>query len=171
MGRPSVLGAISGAVAGLVAITPASGFVAPMPALLIGLLAGVVCYLMVAKVKAAFGYDDSLDAFGVHGAGGTLGALLTGVFASKAVNPIFKDAQGNVLGSGMIDGNYSQILNQLVGVLITWVLAAVGTLIILKVVDMVIGLRVSEGNEVEGLDLTQHGEEGYYWEASESSLR
>jgi Amt family ammonium transporter len=171
MGRPSVLGAISGAVAGLVAITPASGFVAPMPALLIGLLAGVFCYLMVAKVKAIFGYDDSLDAFGVHGAGGTLGALLTGIFASKAVNPIFKDAHGSVLGSGMIDGNYFQIVNQLVGVLIAWTLAAAGTLIILKVVDMVIGLRVSEVNEIEGLDLTQHGEEGYYWEASESSLR
>ncbi len=171
MGRPSVLGAISGAVAGLVAITPASGFVSPMPALLIGLIAGVVCYFMVAKVKAIFGYDDSLDAFGVHGAGGTLGALLTGVFASSAVNPIFKDAQGNVLGSGMIDGNYFQIVNQLVGVLIAWVLAAVGTLLILKVVDMLVGLRVSEGHEIEGLDITQHGEEGYYWEASESSLR
>ncbi len=171
MGRPSVLGAISGAVAGLVAITPASGFVAPMPALLIGLLAGVVCYLMVAKVKAIFGYDDSLDAFGVHGAGGTLGALLTGVFASSAINPIFKDAQGNVLGSGMIDGHYFQIVNQLVGVLIAWTLAAVGTLIILKVVDTLIGLRVTEDSEIEGLDLTQHGEEGYYWEASESSVR
>jgi Amt family ammonium transporter len=171
MGRPSVLGAISGAVAGLVAITPASGFVAPMPALLIGLLAGVFCYFMVAKVKAIFGYDDSLDAFGVHGAGGTLGALLTGVFATSAINPIFKDAQGNVLGSGMIDGNYFQMVNQLVGVLIAWALAAAGTLIILKVVDMLIGLRVSEGSEIEGLDITQHGEEGYYWEASESSLR
>jgi Amt family ammonium transporter len=170
VGRPSVLGAISGAVAGLVAITPASGFVSPMPALLIGLAAGVVCYFMVAKVKATFGYDDSLDAFGVHGAGGTLGALLTGVFATKAVNPIFKDAQGNVLGSGWIDGNFSQIFNQLVGVVMAWVLAVVGTLVILKVVDLLIGLRVSEGHEIEGLDLSQHGEEGYYWE-SETSLR
>src|SRR5262250_1390236 len=112
-GKPSVLGGISGAVAGLVAITPASGFVTPMPALIIGLLAGVICYWMVAKVKAKFGYDDSLDAFGVHGVGGTLGALLTGVFAASAVNPIFKNAQGNALASGLIDGNPQQLLNQL----------------------------------------------------------
>ena len=114
-GKPSTLGAISGAVAGLVAITPAAGFVSPMPALLIGLIAGVFCYWMVAKVKAKFGYDDSLDAFGVHGAGGTLGALLTGVFASSAVNPIFKDAQGNTLAWGVLEGNAHQLLNQLVG--------------------------------------------------------
>jgi len=163
-GRPSVLGGISGAVAGLVAITPASGFVKPMPALLIGLLAGIFCYWMVAKVKAKFGYDDSLDAFGVHGAGGTLGALLTGVFAVSAVNPIFKDAQGNALASGLIEGNPHQLLNQLMGVAISWVLAIVGTLIILKLVEVTIGLRVSEEEEVQGLDLSQHGEEGYYWE-------
>ena len=165
-GKPSVLGGISGAVAGLVAITPAAGFVKPMPALLIGLIAGVFCYYMVAKVKARFGYDDSLDAFGVHGAGGTLGALLTGIFAVSAVNPIFKDAQGNTLASGLIDGNAHQLLNQLVGVAIAWVLAIVGTLIILKLVDVTIGLRVSEEEEVQGLDLSQHGEEGYYWETS-----
>jgi ammonium transporter, Amt family len=165
-GRPSALGAISGAVAGLVAITPAAGFVGPMPALLIGLSAGVFCYLMVAKVKARFGYDDSLDAFGVHGAGGTLGALLTGVFASSAVNPVFKDAQGNTLPSGVLEGNARQILNQCAGVLIAWVLAAVGTMIILKVVDMIVGLRVAEEQEIQGLDLSQHGEEGYYWEVS-----
>jgi Amt family ammonium transporter len=165
-GKPSTLGAISGAVAGLVAITPAAGFVSPMPALLIGLIAGVFCYWMVAKVKAKFGYDDSLDAFGVHGAGGTLGALLTGVLASSAVNPIFKDAQGNTLASGVLEGNAHQLLNQLVGVAIAWGLAIVGTLIILKVVDITIGLRVSEEEEVQGLDLSQHGEEGYYWEAS-----
>jgi ammonium transporter, Amt family len=163
-GKPSVLGAISGAVAGLVAITPASGFVKPMPALIIGLLAGVCCYWMVAKVKAKFGYDDSLDAFGVHGAGGTLGAMLTGVFAASAVNPIFKDAQGNTLASGLIDGNPHQLLNQLMGVAISWVLAIGGTLVILKLVDVTIGLRVSEEEEVQGLDLSQHGEEGYYWE-------
>ena len=163
-GKPSVLGGISGAVAGLVAITPAAGFVKPMPALLIGLIAGVFCYWMVAKVKAKFGYDDSLDAFGVHGAGGTLGALLTGVFAVSAVNPIFKDAQGNTLASGLLEGNAHQLLNQLVGVAIAWVLAIVGTLIILKVVDLTIGLRVSEEEELQGLDLSQHGEEGYYWE-------
>jgi Amt family ammonium transporter len=165
-GKPSTLGAISGSVAGLVAITPASGFVKPMPALVIGLIAGVFCFWMVVKVKAVFGYDDSLDAFGVHGAGGTLGALLTGVFASSAVNPIFKDAQGNILPSGMLEGNAHQILNQLVGVAISWVLAIGGTLIILKFVDMTIGLRVSEEAEIQGLDLSQHGEEGYYWEAS-----
>jgi Amt family ammonium transporter len=165
-GKPSALGAISGAVAGLVAITPAAGFVGPMSALAIGLAAGVLCYLMVAKVKARFGYDDTLDAFGVHGAGGTIGALLTGVFASSAVNPIFKDAKGAVVPSGLIEGNGHQLLNQLVGVAIAWVLAAVVTLIILKVVDVVIGLRVSEDQEIQGLDLSQHGEEGYYWEVS-----
>ncbi len=165
-GKPSTLGAISGAVAGLVAITPAAGFVSPMPALLIGLIAGVFCYWMVAKVKAKFGYDDSLDAFGVHGAGGTLGALLTGVFASSAVNPIFKDARGNTLASGVLEGNAHQLLNQMLGVAIAWGLAIVGTLIILKLVDVTIGLRVNEEEEIQGLDLSQHGEEGYYWEAS-----
>ena len=165
-GKPSVLGGISGAVAGLVAITPAAGFVKPMPALLIGLIAGVFCYWMVAKVKARFGYDDSLDAFGVHGAGGTLGALLTGIFAVSAVNPILKDSTGATLASGLFEGNAHQLLNQLVGVLIAWSLAIVGTLVILKVVDMTIGLRVTEEEEVQGLDLSQHGEEGYYWEAS-----
>jgi Amt family ammonium transporter len=165
-GKPSTLGAISGAVAGLVAITPAAGFVSPMPALLIGLIAGVFCYWMVATVKAKFGYDDSLDAFGVHGAGGTLGALLTGVFASSAVNPIFKDARGNPAASGVLEGNAHQLLNQMLGVAIAWGLAIVGTLIILKLVDVTIGLRVNEEEEVQGLDLSQHGEEGYYWEAS-----
>ena len=165
-GKPSALGAISGSVAGLVAITPASGFVKPMPALVIGLIAGVFCYWMVAKVKAVFGYDDSLDAFGVHGAGGTLGALLTGVFASSAVNPILKDAQGNTLPSGVLEGNAHQLVNQFVGVAISWALAIVGTLAILKLVDVTIGLRVSEEEEIQGLDLSQHGEEGYYWEAS-----
>ena len=165
-GKPSTLGAISGAVAGLVAITPASGFVGPRAALAIGLAAGIVCYFMVAKVKARFGYDDSLDAFGVHGAGGTLGAILTGVFASSDVNPIFKDAQGRVLPSGMLEGNAHQLLNQAVGVGIAWVLAVVGTLIILKLVDMTMGLRVPDEQEIQGLDLSQHGEEGYYWEVS-----
>ena len=165
-GKPSTLGAISGAVAGLVAITPASGFVGPRAALAIGLAAGIVCYFMVAKVKARFGYDDSLDAFGVHGAGGTLGAMLTGIFASSAVNPIFKDAQGRVLSSGLLEGNAHQLLNQAVGVGIAWVLAVVGTLIILKLVDMTMGLRVPDEQEIQGLDLSQHGEEGYYWEVS-----
>jgi Amt family ammonium transporter len=165
-GKPSALGAISGAVAGLVAITPAAGFVGPMAAIVIGLLAGVFCFLMVVSVKARFGYDDSLDAFGVHGAGGTLGALLTGVFAASAINPIFKDGQGNPLPSGLLDGNARQLLNQAVGVIIAWALAIVGTLIILKLVDATIGLRVTEDEEVQGLDLTQHGEEGYSWEVT-----
>jgi len=164
-GKPSVLGAISGAVAGLVAITPASGFVDPMSALVIGAVAGVFCYLMVSKVKAKFGYDDSLDAFGVHAAGGTVGALLTGVFASSLINPIFKDAQGNSQPVGLIDGNAHQILNQLVGVAIAWGLAIVGSLVILKVVDVLVGLRVSEEQEIQGLDLSLHGEEGYTLEA------
>jgi ammonium transporter, Amt family len=167
-GKPSVLGGISGAVAGLVAITPAAGFVGPMPALVIGAIAGVFCYTMVAKVKARLGYDDSLDAFGVHGAGGTIGALLTGVFASSAVNPIFKNSQAVALPSGLIEGNSHQMLNQLVGIVIAWGLAIVGTLVILKIVDLAVGLRVSDDHEVQGLDLSQHGEEGYYWEASAS---
>jgi Amt family ammonium transporter len=155
-GKASVLGAISGAVAGLVAITPAAGFVGPMSALAIGAMAGVFCYLMVMRVKSKFGYDDSLDAFGVHGAGGTLGAILTGFFAVKAVNPIFKGAP-----VGLIDGHPAQVLNQLAGVAIAWTLAVVGTLVILKVVDWAVGLRVTEEQEVQGLDLSQHGEEGY----------
>jgi Amt family ammonium transporter len=156
-GRASALGAISGAVAGLVAITPAAGFVAPMPALVIGFLAGVVCYLMVTKVKSAFGYDDALDAFGVHGAGGTIGALLTGVFAQQIVNPIF--GAGKPVGG--LDGHWGQIGNQLVGVLIAWGFALVGTLVLLKITDLVTGLRVTEEQEIEGLDITQHGEEAY----------
>jgi len=165
-GKPSALGAISGAVAGLVAITPASGFVSPMSALIIGLIAGAFCFWMTSAFKSRFGYDDSLDAFGVHGAGGTVGALLTGVFASSLINPIFKDANGNTLPSGAIQGNLHQILNQLVGVAIAWVVAIAGTLIILKIVDLAIGLRVAQEEEVQGLDLTQHGEEGYLWETS-----
>jgi Amt family ammonium transporter len=160
-GKPSALGAISGAVAGLVAITPAAGFVQPMSALVIGALAGIFCYFMVVKVKSWFGYDDSLDAFGVHGAGGTLGAILTGVFASSAINPIFKDAKGNVLPSGVIEGNWHQLLNQFIGVAIAWTISIVGTYILLKIVDMTIGLRVTSEQEIEGLDVTQHGEEGY----------
>jgi Amt family ammonium transporter len=164
-GKPSALGAISGSVAGLVAITPAAGYVQPMSALAIGAIAGVFCYFMVVKVKATFGYDDSLDAFGVHGAGGTLGAILTGLFASSAINPIFKDAKGNTLPSGAIEGNWHQVLNQLVGVGLAWVISIVGTLILLKLVDMVIGLRVTVDEEREGLDITQHGEEGYDYAA------
>ena len=161
-GKPTALGAISGAVAGLVAITPASGFVQPMSALLIGLAAGFVCSFMVFGVKSFFGYDDSLDAFGVHGAGGTLGALLTGVFAASVINPIYgKDAAGNNIPTGAIDGHWGQILNQLAGVGMAWGISIVGTLILLFVVDKIMGLRVTPEQEVAGLDLSQHGEEGY----------
>lgn len=155
-GRASVLGGITGAVAGLVAITPASGFVTPMAALIIGFAAGLVCYWSVVIVKKKFGYDDSLDAFGVHGVGGTLGAILTGVFANRAVQDVF--GGGPV---GLLDGNTQQFINNAAGALITWILAAVGTLIILVIVDKTIGLRLSESDEITGLDLSQHGEEAY----------
>jgi Amt family ammonium transporter len=159
--RPSALGAISGAVAGLVAITPASGFVTPMPAIVIGLAAGIGCFLMVTFVKGLFGYDDALDAFGVHGAGGTIGALLTGVFATRAINPIFHDPQGQPKPVGWLDGNASQIGYQLVGIAMAWVVAGVGTIVLLKITDLVVGVRVREEQEIEGLDLTEHGEEAY----------
>ena len=159
VGKPSILGAISGAVAGLVAITPASGFVKPMPALLIGAIAGVVCYLMVAKVKQMFGYDDALDAFGVHGVGGTLGAILTGVFATREVN----DLRGG-MPMGMVDGNGGQVVNQIIASAIAWGLGIVATLVILKICDMIFGVRVDTQEEIAGLDLSQHGEEGYNFE-------
>jgi Amt family ammonium transporter len=156
-GKPTALGAISGAVAGLVAITPASGFVQPFAALAIGLIAGVFCPFMVFTVKNIFGYDDSLDAFGVHGAGGTIGAVLTGIFATSAINPIF----GKGVPTGAIDEHWRQILDQLAGVGISWAISIVGTLVLLFLVDRVIGLRVSSDHELTGLDLSQHGEEGY----------
>jgi Amt family ammonium transporter len=159
-GKPSMLGGISGCVAGLVAITPASGFVQPFPALLIGLLAGVFCYLMVGVVKSKFGYDDALDAFGVHGMGGTLGAILTGVFAVKEINDLYK---GKPMGA--LEGNPGQVINQLVACAIAWGLAIVGTFIILKVCDAVTGVRAKEQDEIDGLDLGMHGEEGYNFEA------
>ena len=164
-GKPSVLGGISGCVAGLVAITPASGFVKPMPALLIGFAAGLICFYMVAGVKKRFGYDDSLDAFGVHGAGGTLGALLTGVFATNQVNDGLKDAAGKPVALGLVDGNAGQLLNQLAGSAIAWALAIVGTLIILKICDLLLGVRVHSDHEIQGLDLSMHGEEGYNFES------
>jgi Amt family ammonium transporter len=161
-GKPTALGGISGAVAGLVAITPASGFVQPMSALLIGVLAGIFCSFMVFEVKSRLGYDDSLDAFGVHGAGGTLGALLTGIFAVALINPAFgNDPPGKPLPTGVIDGHWAQLGNQAVGVAIAWGISLVGTLVLLFVVDKVIGLRVSPEHESAGLDLSQHGEEGY----------
>lgn len=159
MGKPSILGGISGAVAGLVVITPAAGFVSPAAALLMGFAGGAFCYFMVVKVKGMLGYDDSLDAFGIHGAGGTLGAILTGVFASHAVNDGLPEA------AGLMDGNGGQVINQILGSLVAWVLAIVGTLIILKICDVMIGLRVPADHEIDGLDLTQHGEEGYSLES------
>ena len=148
--KPSVLGLISGAVAGLVAITPASGLVDPLGALIIGLTAGVVCYVSAVWVKKALGYDDSLDAWGVHGVGGALGAIMTGMFASNAINPAGK--------GWFIDGNFAQMGAQLADVGITFAWCAVGTFIILKAIDLVIGLRVTPEVEVEGLDINLHGE-------------
>ena len=148
--KPSVLGMISGAVAGLVAITPASGFVNPMGALWIGIAAGIICYLASVPMKRAFGYDDALDVWGVHGVGGAVGAILTGVFASSAINS---------LGKGWIyDANFGQIITQIEGVLYTFVYVAIMTFVILKVVDVTVGLRVKRDVEVEGLDINLHGE-------------
>jgi len=151
-GEPTVLGAASGAVAGLVGITPASGFVGPIAAIIIGLGAGVACYFAI-NLKTKLGYDDSLDVVGVHGVGGTWGALATGLFASKAINPA-----GN---NGLFYGNPSLIGIQALSVVSAWVYSFVVTLIILKVLDWTMGLRVSEEHEVDGLDLSQHGESGY----------
>ena len=150
--KPSVLGMISGAVAGLVAITPASGFVDPVGALIIGISAGVVCYISAVWVKKAFGYDDSLDAWGVHGVGGALGAIMTGMFAKGAINTVYPK------GGWLTDGNCGQMILQLKDVGAVFVYCAIVTFIILKVIDLVIGLRVSPEVEVEGLDINLHGE-------------
>ncbi len=151
-GKPTVLGAASGSVAGLVAITPASGFVGPMPALIIGLSVGAICYFAIG-LKTKLGYDDSLDAVGVHGVGGTFGALATGLFASKAIN-----AAGN---NGLFFGNASLLGVQAISVLAAIVYSFAITWIILKVLDLTMGLRVREDDELDGLDLSQHGESGY----------
>jgi Amt family ammonium transporter len=151
-GKPTVLGAASGAVAGLVAITPASGFVGPMPALIIGLAGGALCYLAV-SLKNKLGYDDSLDVVGVHGVGGTWGAIATGLFASKLIN----DAGNN----GLFFGNAGQLGVQALSVVAAWAYSFVLTLIILKVLDATMGLRVSDEDESIGLDLSLHGESGY----------
>lgn len=151
-GRPTVLGAASGAVAGLVAITPASGYVGPLAAILIGAVAGFLCY-NACNLKAKLGYDDSLDVVGVHGVGGTWGAIATGLFATTSVNPAGAD--------GLLYGNPVQLWNQIVGILATWALAFIATWIILQVLDAIMGLRVTEEDEVSGLDLTQHSETAY----------
>ncbi len=153
-GKPSILGACSGAVAGLVCITPASGTVTPISGIILGLAAGYGCYFACTTLKTKFGYDDSLDAFGVHGVGGTIGALLTGVFATSAVT-------GDATANGLIEGNVGQFVNQAISVVAAAAIAAIGTLIILKILDAVMGLRVTQEEELRGLDLTQHGEEGY----------
>ena len=155
-GKPTVLGAASGCIAGLVSITPAAGFVSPLSAVAIGLLGGVICYLSVSVVKAKLGYDDSLDAFGVHGVGGAWGALATGLFASKAVNEAGAD--------GLLFGNAAQFTNQLIGVAASILFAAVMTFVIIKIMGLVMDLRVSEAQEMQGLDLSEHGERGYSYQ-------
>lgn len=152
-GKPTTLGVATGAVAGLVAITPASGFVSVMPAIVIGALVSVICFIMVALIKSKLGYDDSLDAFGVHGIGGIWGALATGLFASKTVNPAGAD--------GLFFGNPAQFIIQLKAVLVTIIYSAVMTLIIVKVVDLLVGVRTKEKDEIMGLDLSQHHEGAY----------
>jgi len=151
--KPTVLGAATGAVAGLVAITPAAGFVTPMGAIAIGLIVAIVCYVAVAVIKSRLGYDDSLDAFGVHGVGGTVGALLTGVFATKLINPAGAD--------GWAYGNLKQLGIQALGVGAVIAYAVVVTLILTKVLDWIMGLRVREEDEAIGLDNTQHKESAY----------
>jgi Amt family ammonium transporter len=153
-GKPSVLGACSGAVAGLVGITPACGFVSPLSGIIIGLCAGTVCFLACTTLKSKFNYDDSLDAFGVHGVGGILGCLLTGVFATRAV-------PGTSGTGGWLEGNFQQFVNQAKSAGAAVLIAVVGTFVFLKVLDAVMGLRVSQSDEIQGLDLSQHGEEGY----------
>jgi ammonium transporter, Amt family len=161
-GKPTVLGAISGAVAGLVAITPASGYTLPMYAMLIGAAAGFVCFFGATSLKHIFGYDDTLDAFGVHGVGGTLGAILTGVFAVCAVNcPPGLDIGGKL---GLVEGNWHPVIHQLIAVALTWALAAGVSCAILSMLKVTIGLRVGAEDEYDGLDLSQHGESGYNFE-------
>ena len=152
-GKPTILGAASGAVAGLVAITPAAGFVGPISAILIGISVGIVCFIAVVILKNILGYDDSLDAFGVHGVGGTVGALATGLFASKAINPAGAD--------GLFFGNPGQLGIQVIATVVSAIFSFVATFVILKVIDLIIGIRVQEEDEIMGLDLSQHNETGY----------
>ena len=152
-GKPTVLGACSGGVAGLVCVTPAAGFVQPMPALILGVCAGVGCFFACTTLKSMFRYDDSLDVFGVHGVGGTIGAVLTGLFATRVV-------AGGEDRLGLLEGG-SMLMPQILATLTTWVFAAVVTFVILKVLDLTMGLRVPQQAEIQGLDLSQHGEEGY----------
>jgi Amt family ammonium transporter len=158
LGKPTVLGASSGAVSGLVCITPAAGFVQPMPALIMGIAAGVLCYFACSKLKMRLKYDDALDAFGVHGVAGALGAMLTGVFATRACWDVSDGVPIGLIESG---GDPSLLVGQIVAVLVTMIFAGIGSLILLKAIDLLIGLRVTADSEQRGLDITDHGEEGY----------
>lgn len=158
-GKPSVLGACSGAVAGLVCITPASGSVTPMSGMIMGALAGGVCFWACTSLKSAWKYDDSLDAFGVHGVGGMLGAMLTGVFATRYILP--DSIRGAEQARGLLEGNGRQLIDQAVSIGASALIAVLGSVVILKAIDLTIGLRVTPEEEVQGLDVTQHGEEGY----------
>jgi Amt family ammonium transporter len=161
-GKPTAVGVATGAVAGLVGITPGAGFVTPMAALLIGALTSTACFFAV-SLKAKMQFDDSLDTFPVHGVGGTIGAILTGVFATNAVNPLIlgKDPAGKLVSLGLVDGNANQIVTQIIAVVITYVLAGVGTFVILKLLSFVMPLRAKEEEEYQGLDINAHGEEAY----------
>ena len=152
-GKPTILGAASGCVAGLVAITPAAGFVAPLPAVIIGLVGGIVCYFAVAVVKEKFGYDDSLDAFGVHGIGGTWGAVATGLWCSTEINPAGAD--------GLFYGSVDTLIAQLISIVVAYVFAIVGSYILFKVVSCFMQVRASENEEVSGIDISEHGERAY----------
>ena len=159
LGKPTVLGASSGAVAGLVCITPAAGFVQPMPAIVMGLMAGILCYIACSKLKLGLGYDDALDAFGVHGVGGILGAVLTGVFATRACWDVTET--GGKIGLIESGGDPSLLIGQIVAVLITIVFAGAGSFVLLKIIDLLFGIRVRLESEQRGLDVSEHGEEGY----------
>ena len=152
-GKPTLLGTVSGAVAGLVVITPACGFVSAMSAIIIGLMGGAICFFSVAIMKAKLGYDDSFDAFGVHGVGGTFGALATGLFASKAVNELG--------GNGLFFGNPKQMVAQIIATVVSWGIAIVGTFLILKAISLFTKLRATDEEQDTGLDFTQHGEDAY----------
>ena len=154
-GKPSVLGVISGAVAGLGTITPASGFVLPWQGIVIGVIAGAACFWACTKLKHALGYDDSLDVFGVHGVGGATGTLLTGVFATAAISMGADTPAGS---PGLLEGNAKQVVIQLYGIAATIVWSGVGTFVLLKLVGLLVPLRVTKEHEIEGLDVTQHGE-------------
>ncbi len=151
-GKPTVLGAISGAIAGLVAITPAAGFVTVQAAVIIGLITSVISYFAISYLKPKLGYDDALDVVGIHGMSGLWGALATGLFAAPFVNE---------LGTGLFYGNPGQLLTQIVAVVVVAAYSFVATLVIGKIIDIVMGLRVDDKEEIEGLDITQHEETGY----------